>query len=73
MNSFSNIKNEKENNIENNLESTFNWRVRLDVLNIKNEAEEDIDVENEKSTFEIRNARVKTNEIFKRKFTEVGE
>jgi hypothetical protein len=41
MNSFSNIKNEKENNIENNLESTFNWRVRLDVLNIKNEAEED--------------------------------
>ena len=41
MNSFSNIKNEKENNIENNLESTFNWRVRLDVFNIKNEAEED--------------------------------
>jgi len=41
MNSFSNIKNEKENNIENNLESTFNWRVRLDVLNTKNEAEED--------------------------------
>ena len=41
MNSFSNIKNEKENIIENNLESTFNWRVRLDVLNTKNEAEED--------------------------------
>ena len=40
MNSFSNIKNEKENNIY-NVESTFNWRVRLDVLNIKNEAEED--------------------------------
>jgi hypothetical protein len=40
MNSFSNIKNEKENNID-NAESTFNWRVRLDVFNIKNEAEED--------------------------------
>ena len=40
-NEFSNIKNEKENNIENNAESTFNWRVRLDVLNIKNGAEED--------------------------------
>ena len=73
MNSFSNVKNEKENNIENNAESTFNWRVRLDVLNIKNEAEEDSQVENEKSTFEIRNARVNTNEIFERKFTEVGE
>jgi hypothetical protein len=41
MNSFSNIKNEKKNNIQNNADSTFNWRVRLDVLNIKNEAEED--------------------------------